>query len=163
MARQVFFSFHYQRDIFRVNTIRKHDLTKNSLAEAGYVDHSLWEKSKLQGDAALRKLIDDGLAGSSVTVVLIGYETAGRRWVDYEIRQSHVRGNGMLGIYINRIPSINDTTDPRGKNPLDDHTTIVQGQTVKLSSIYKTYDWVGDSGYANFGAWVEAAAKAKGK
>ena len=149
MARHVFFSFHYTRDIFRVNTIRNHNMTKSGLVEAGYIDHSLWEKSKLQGDAALKKLIDDGLAGSSVTAVLIGKETAGRRWVEYEIKQSQARGNGIIGIYINKIAIPGGLVDTRGLNP--------------VPAAYSTYDWVENDGYNNFGKWIEAAAKAAGR
>lgn len=147
----------------RVNTIRNHELTKNGLAEAGYIDHSLWEKSKLQGKDALKKLIDNGLAGSSVTAILIGKETADREWVDYEIKQSRAKGNGIVGIYINKIKNTDGKTDTRGKNPLSSWTTTLNGVTTPLSSIYKTYDWVDDDGYKNFGAWVESAAKAAGK
>ena len=163
MARHVFFTFHYQRDIMRVNTIRHHGMTKNNLEESGYIDHSLWEKSKLQGKSALKKLIDDGLAGSSVTAVLIGRETAGREWVDYEIEQSHTRRNGLIGIYINKIKNTDGVIDARGRNPLDDWTITQNGKAVAFSSIYPTYDWIDDDGYNNFGKWVEAAAKAKGK
>jgi hypothetical protein len=34
---------------------------------------------------------------------------------------------------------------------------------VRLSALYKTYDWVAEDGYRNFGGWVEAAAKAAGE
>jgi hypothetical protein len=37
------------------------------------------------------------------------------------------------------------------------------GRTVSLSSVVSTYDWVGDEGYVNFAAWVEAAARAAGR
>lgn len=164
MARYVFFSFHYQRDIFRVNQIRKHSLTKGSLEEAGYIDHSLWEKSKQRGDAALQQLIEDGLRGTSVTAVLIGYETAHRKWVDYEIRRSYELGKGIIGVYISQMKDISGKADPRGVNPLSYwHYTDGNGQKVYFSQVYPTYDWVDDDGYANFGSWVEKAAKMAGK
>jgi hypothetical protein len=147
----------------RVNTVRNHWLTKTGLDESGYIDHSLWEKSKLRGEVALKKLIDEGLAGSSVTAILIGKETAGRKWVDYEIKESHRRGNGIIGVYINKIKSTDGTTDPRGLNPLENWTTTKNGVKVPFTSIYSTYDWVDDDGFNDFGKWVEAAAKAKGK
>lgn len=163
MARQVFFSFHYQRDIFRVNTVRNHGIFKKVIEGPGYFDHSLWEESKKKGAAALSKLIDDGLAGSSVTAVLIGRETAGRTWVNYELKQSHNRGNGIVGIYINKIRNVDATVDLRGRNPLDDWTTTRNGVTIPLSSLYPTYDWIDDDGHSNFGRWVEAAAQAAGR
>ena len=116
MARQTFFSFHYARDIFRVNTVRNAYAFRR-LAHQGLFDHSLWERTKLSGDAALRTLIDGGLRGASVTVVLVGHETYGRRWVQYEIKESVDRGMGLLGIDITKIRDVRGQTDPPGPNP----------------------------------------------
>ena len=41
MARRVFFSFHYERDIWRANVVRNSWLTKDREA-AGFFDASLW-------------------------------------------------------------------------------------------------------------------------
>jgi hypothetical protein len=149
MARRVFFTFHYQRDIMRVNVVRNHWLTKQDAQSAGYWDHSLWEETKKQGDDAIKKLIDEGLTGTSVTTILIGQETAGRKWVDYEIKRSVERGNGIIGIYIHKIKKTDGSTDRQGRNP--------------LASIYTTYDWITNNGYDNFADWVEKAAKQAGR
>src|SRR5881397_2946215 len=93
MARKVFFSFHYERDIWRTNVVRNSGIVEGTAA-AGFHDASLWEEAKKKGDAEVKKLIDKGLVGTSVTVVLIGAETANRKFVDYEIEQSIARGNG---------------------------------------------------------------------
>jgi hypothetical protein len=119
MARRIFFSFHYQRDIFRVNTVRHSDVTKKNVEHSGYWDHSLWEETKRKGDAALQKLISDGLTYTSVTVVLAGAETARREWVNYELVKSFERGNGLMTVYINNIKNApSGTIDPRGVDPL---------------------------------------------
>jgi hypothetical protein len=109
MARRVFFSFHYQNDIFRVNVIRNSHIVEGTAA-AGFQDASLWEATKLKGDAAIKALIDKGLENTSVTVVLIGEKTADRKYVKYEIEQSIARGNSLLGIYIHNIKDINGKT-----------------------------------------------------
>lgn len=117
MARYIFFSFaYYDVKNFKVNVVRNSWLTKN--AEDTFVDGSIWEKSKTKGDAFLKKLIEDGLKNTSVTSVLIGEDTANRRWVNYEIVKSFERGNGILGIHINRIKGRTGLT-ARGQNPLD--------------------------------------------
>ena len=159
MARQVFFTFHYQRDIWRVNVVRNHWLTKPDAQSAGYWDHSLWEEAKKKGDEAIKKMIEDGLAGSSVTAILIGQETAGRKWVNYELTRSYELGKGIIGVYIHNIANQQGLTDLQGRNPLDDWTIKQNGQSVKLSSIYPTYDWNTNNGYNNFADWVENAAK----
>lgn len=117
MARFVFFSFAYD-DVknFKVNVVRNSWLHKNK--ETTFVDGSIWEKSKTKGDAFLKNLIETGLKNTSVTVVLIGEDTANRRWVNYEIVKSFEKGNGIFGIHINRIKGRIGLT-ARGQNPLD--------------------------------------------
>ncbi|MGZ4055290.1 MAG: TIR domain-containing protein [Bacteroidia bacterium] len=117
MARNVFFSFAYD-DVknFKVNVVRNSWLLKNK-AES-FVDGSIWETAKTKGEAALKKLIEEGLNKTSVTVILIGEDTANRRWVNYEIVKSFDKGNGIIAININRIKGRTGLT-ARGKNPLD--------------------------------------------
>ncbi len=100
MARSVFFSFHYQRDIMRVQVVKQHHITKDNYTTAGYFDGSLEEKAKKEGNDVVKRLIDRGLDGSSVTCVLIGNETYTRRWVDYEILKSVELGMGVIGVRI---------------------------------------------------------------
>src|SRR5271155_323435 len=116
MTRRVFFSFHYERDIWRTNVVRNSGVVEGTAA-AGFHDASLWEEAKKKGDAAVKKLIDDGLVGTSVTVVLIGAQTATRKFVEYEIEKSIARGNGILGIYIGGIKDQKGNTDSQGQAP----------------------------------------------
>ena len=117
MARTVFFSFHYQRDILRVQQVKQHYVAIGNYTEAGYFDGSLEEKAKRDGDPAVKKLIDQGLKGSSVLCVLIGKETYNRRWVDYEILKSISLGKGVFGIRIHQLKDPNKGTDTAGSNP----------------------------------------------
>ena len=116
MARRVFFSFHYQRDIWRVNQIRNIPNITGCSA-AGFQDASLWEEAKKKGDAAIEKLIDEGLKNTSVTVVCIGAKTAGRKYINYEIEQSMKRGNGIVGIQIHHLKDKDGNTDSAGATP----------------------------------------------
>lgn len=119
MARRVFFSFHWA-DIQRANVVRKAQTVRAAGDEAGFYDASLWEEARTRGPAAIKRLIDEGLKGSSVTAVLIGSETARRPWVRYEIEQSYNLSRGLLGIHINSIRdwSTQQTRTP-GLNPFD--------------------------------------------
>lgn len=148
MPRRVFFSFHYQNDIFRVNQIRG---LPNMIgtAAAGFSDASLWEATKRQGDASIKRLIDDGLHGTSVTVVCIGSATAGRRYVDYEINESLKRGNGVLGLRINHLIGHTRTSDPVGATP-----PLLTRHDVP------TYTYRDPSSLAN---WIEQAARNAGR
>lgn len=143
MARKVFFSFHYQRDIWRASNIRNSGVVEGQAA-AGFSDASIWEEAKKKGDATIKKMIDDALIGTSVTAVLIGAQTANRKYVNYEIEKSIERGNGILGIYIYNIKDQNGNTDTIGAIP----------QKLKDGG-YNVYTW----DRSKFGDWVEAAYK----
>ncbi len=162
MARRVLFSFHYEAVVWRAGQVRNHWVTKDR-ESAGFWDAATWEAVKKKGDAAIEKWIDDQLYGTSVTVVLIGAETATRPYVGYEIKQSHDKGNGLLGINIHNLKDSNSRTTTKGVNPLSNWHIQQNGQKALLSNIYSTYDWVNDDGRTNMGNWIEAAAKKAGR
>ena len=56
------------------------------------------EEAKKKSDDAVKKLIDAGLNGATVTLVCIGNKTAGRKFINYEIQKSIDRGNGIVGV-----------------------------------------------------------------
>lgn len=163
MARRVFFSFHYERDIWRASQIRNSWVTKPDRESAGFWDAASWEEVKKKGEDAIMRWIDNQLNGTSVTVVLIGTETSERKYVGHEIKKSYEIGNGMLGIYIHNMKDQNGRTDFQGKNPFDNWSITRNGQKVYFSSLYPTYDWIYDKGYENLGSWVEKAAKDAGR
>lgn len=158
MARHTFFSFRYKADNWRAANIRNSWLTKDRKA-SGFFDSAEWEEVKKKKDSDIEKWIDSQLEGTSVTVVLIGSDTAGKKWINYEIVASHKKGNGMLGIYIHKKKDSKGNTTTKGENPFKDWT-FKKGEKVVE---YPTYDWVDDDGYNNMGDWIEAAAKAAGR
>jgi MTH538 TIR-like domain (DUF1863) len=143
MARKVFFSFHYQRDLWRVNVVRNSGMI-DGVAAAGFHDASLWEEAKRKGDDAVKRLINNGLDATSVTVVLIGAETSSRKYVTYEIEKSIARGNGLLGIHISNIKDQDGRTDSLGAVP-----------AALSKSGAPVYTWE----YGKLGEWVEKAYK----
>ena len=162
MARRAFFSFHFERDSWRAGQVRNSWVTQDR-ESAGFWDAAAWEEVKKKTDAEIEEWIGRQLEGTSVTVVLIGAETSTRPYVGYEIRQSHNKGNGMLGIYIHTIKNVNFRTDAKGANPLSNWHIERDGRKVLLSEIYPTYDWVNDDGYHKMGDWIEAAARKAGR
>lgn len=159
MARRVFFSFHYERDGQRASVVRNSWVTKPNNEEAGFIDSAKWEEVKGKGDEAIKRWIENQLDGTSVTAVLIGAQTSTRQWVQYEVKRSHERGNGMLGIYLHNIKDWAGNIDSPGANTFGELSTNAVGQTVYFWQKYLTYDWVTDKGYDNLGGWIEAAAK----
>lgn len=158
MARKVFFSFHFERDIWRVGQVRNSWLTKPDRSSAGFWDKAKFEEVKKKGPDAIKRWIDSSIYGTSVTVVLIGAETSSREWVKYEIKKSYKDGNGILGIYIHNIKDVSGRTDTKGSNTFgkifDDKYFF---------ELFETYDWVNDNGYLNLGKWVEEAARKVGR
>jgi hypothetical protein len=158
MARRVFFSFHFQRDLSRVNVVRNSGAFRPAGEIIPFYDGSIWEDAKTKGDAAIKRLIDRSLKGASVTCVLIGAETSQRRYVGYEIQQSY-GSKGLLGVYVHGIKDFYGQISPRGANPFENWN--VSGTS--LATLVPTYDWVANDGYRNFASWIEAAAKAAGR
>ncbi len=163
MARRVYFAFHYQRDITRVNVVRNSWVCKPEREEVGFLDASLWEASKKKGDEAVKRMIDEGMKNSSVVAVLIGAETSGRKWVRYELQKGYEDGRGMLGVYIHGIKDFDGKTDQKGNNQFGQIGTDANGKPIYFWELYPTYDWVSDGGYENFGDWVEKAAQKAGR
>lgn len=149
MARRVFFSFHYENDVFRAGVVRNSWRMQPNRETAGFWDAAAWEQVKRRGDVAIKSWIDTQLQGTSVTAVLIGRDTASRPYVRYEIQKSWNKGNGLFGIYIHNIKDMRTKMPSmRGPDPF-----VPMGFTG-----IRTYDWVNDDGYTNLGRWVEAAA-----
>lgn len=147
MARRVFFSFEYERDVWRANIVRNSWVTRGTEA-AGFIDKAHFEGIQRGGDAAIRRWIQDQLRGTSVTVVLVGSHTCYSKWVRYEIELSEQKGNGLLGIDISSI------ADSNGR------TSYLCGE-IPAGSLF--YDWDRDDGYRNMGGWIELAALVAGR
>ena len=158
MARNVFFSFHYDNDINRTMVGRNSWVTQGKQA-AGFIDKAEFEEIKKKGEKAVCKWIDEQLNGTSVTVVLIGEETLDRPFVKYEIRESLKKGNGIIGVYIHNIKDM--ITQKKS----------VKGNSHSIIGYYKNnlpayfddicdglYDYINDNGYEKLGTWIEEAA-----
>jgi hypothetical protein len=145
MARRVFFSFHYDWDIWRSHRVRQANVVAGPDV-AGFFDHSEYDAAQRQGAAAIRSMILRHLDRTSVTVVLIGTYTAGRPWVQYEIAESIKRKNGLLGIRINHLENHRRLVSPPGHIP-----------SVPPTIPFPVYVW--DNDVQKFAARIEEAGK----
>jgi len=160
--RQVFYSFHFDNDVMRVQQIRN----IGALEDNKPVSANDWEEIKKKGDAGIKKWIDDNMNYRSCVVVLVGEKTAARPWVKYEIEKAWKDGKGVLGIYIHNLSCPKKTKDTgngkctQGANPFDQFT-FTGGQ--KMSSVVKCYNPKSDDAYNaikdNIEDWIEAAIK----
>lgn len=152
--RQVFYSFHFDNDVMRVQQIRN----IGAIEDNKPVSVNDWEEVKKKGDAGIEKWIDDNMNYRSCIVVLIGEETAERPWVKYEIKKAWEDGKGLLGIYIHNIKCPRNGKSNKGRNPFDQFT-FKDGS--RLSSIVNCYNPSPNDAYNdiknNIEAWIEKA------
>ena len=161
MARRVFFSFHYDRDVRRIVQVRNSWVVRAKGEAPPFYDKAEFEEVKKRG-GGIEKWIEDQMKGTSVTAVLYGRETYDREWVRYEIKRSHELGKGIIAVAIHNVKDPQTGTDQPGRNPLDYWQIEKNGRKVPFSELYPSYDWVNNDGYNNLSAWIEAAAKQAG-
>lgn len=146
MARTCFFSFRYSH-VWRVNQIRNMpNIVGNT--SAGFKDASLWEDAK-NSENLIKKMIDNALTGTSVTVVCITHGISVRKWINYEIDRSLECNNGLVGI------QLHDVKDP--VNP-DDRVGAAPNQ-IKQNG-FKVYKYTTKE---NLAKYIEEAAKLAGR
>lgn len=158
MARKGFYSFYYKEDHWRVATVKGIGAVEGQAIVSG----NQWEEVKKGGDAAIQRWIDGQLSGRSCVIVLVGANTAGRRWVKYEIKKGWDEGKGVLGIRIHNLLDQNRRQSAIGADPFTSFT--VGGKP--LSTWAKTYDPPHSDSQkayahiaANLESWVETAIK----
>ncbi|WP_229781736.1 TIR domain-containing protein [Agromyces mediolanus] len=154
--RKVFYSFHYKRDSQRVSQVKNMGVVEGQ----PILSANKWEEVEGGGEAAIKEWIATEMSGKSCLVVLIGAQTAGRKWVNYEIIKAWNDRKGVLGIHIHNLKNLNGDQDTKGGNPFGG---ISVGDK-SLSSIVKTYDppyststYVYSHIKDNLEAWVEDA------
>ncbi len=113
MAKSVFFSFHYDRDAWRVQQI----INIGALEEQTILTAQKWEEVKRKGDAAIEKWIAEQMSYKRAVVVLVGNQTANRPWVRHEIAYAWDNRKPLVGIRIHGLQDRNRKTDRAGENP----------------------------------------------
>ena len=150
MARRVFFSFHYKPDVMRASQVRQ----IGALSGNQSASDNDWEKITSGGDkdAKIKKWIASQMNGRSCTVVLVGENTAKRKWINHEIVKSWDAGMGVVGIRIHGLKNTDGNIATSGGNPFDfiPHTPTKK----KLSTIVKCYNPVGTNSKDRY-AWIE--------
>ena len=147
MARRIFFSFHYVPDNWRAAMVRN----IGSIEGNRPATDNDWETVKKGGDAAIERWIVGQMKSRSCTVVLVGSNTANRKWINYEIIKSWNDGMGVVGIHIHGLEDQNGNTSWKGNNPFTGISYGSYGQN--LSSIVRCYDPAGRNSKERYG-WI---------
>jgi len=160
MARRAFYSFHYIPDNWRASQVRNMGVIDGNRPTS---DND-WESITGRGDDAIKKWIADQMDGRSCIVVLIGANTAGRKWINHEIIKGWNDRLGVVGVYVHNLQNSGQQQASKGSNPF---ATIKHGISGNmLSTIVKAYDPpYTDSKRAydhikqNLDGWVEEAIR----
>ena len=111
--RQVFFSFEYNKDVWRASQVRNMGKVSSS---STFSDND-WEEVKSKSDKDIKKWIDTQMAMRSCVVVLIGKTTSTRKWVKYEIEKAYELNKGIVGIHVHGLEDSDGKQTDKGSNP----------------------------------------------
>ena len=160
--RRVFFSFHYEADAWRAAQIRNAGVLDGNEP----VSDNSWEQVKRGGDAAIKRWIDEQIASRSCVVVLIGTNTADRKWVKYEIKRGWDTGKGVVGVFVHNLLDENRKKSIKGKNPFKAFKIgctpmdqVVRAYDPPFSNSRAVYDHVTN----NIADWVEEAIEIRSR
>lgn len=154
MAKEpVFYSFHFDNDVFRVQQIRNMGVIEGNEP----VSPNDWEQLKRQGGGAVERWIDENMKYKRCVVVLIGSETANRHWIRYEIKKAWDDGRGLLGVYIHNLKCPRAGTCAQGPNPFA-HFTVNGQSMANLVQVHDPSSWDAYGDIArNMQSWVASA------
>jgi len=111
--------FSHDLDDPRADVVRERWLAQAGREEAGFFDALTWGDATRGGPGTIKRLLASALENTSVTCVLIGPQTSGKRWVRYEIVESIQRRNLLVGVHIGSIPLASRPHGDRGPNPFE--------------------------------------------
>lgn len=113
MVKSVFYSFHYTKDVHRVQLVRN----INAIDGAPILNGQEWESVRRQNQDTVTRWIDSQMNYKRAVIVLIGQETASRPWVQYEIKRAWDMKKPLLGVRIHGLASMNEGADRPGADP----------------------------------------------
>lgn len=159
MAKSVFYSFHYDRDAWRVQQI----IQMGRVDGQTILNAQQWEQVKRQGDAAIERWIEDQMSYKSAVVVLVGAQTSSRPWVRHEIAYAWDSRKPLVGVRIHGLADRNGYTDSYGENPfakvnlkgggtVGDHVPLYNPSGSNSQGVYADIS-------SNLTTWVDGAYK----
>lgn len=154
----VFYSFHYERDHWRVQQVMRMGVVEGQ----PLLNSQKWEEVKRRGDKAVETWISENMKNKSAVVVLVGAQTAQRRWVRHEIIKAWNDKRPLVGVRIHGLADNGGKQDRAGANPFDikldgggNMSTFVPLRTPAGSTSQQVYASI----QANLKDWIAGAYK----
>lgn len=157
MAINVFFTFHYEQDLWRARVIQQAWLRQGGEA-LGFWDEPTWQRAR--SSERHLELIDEAVTDAAVTVVLVTQGTSDQGYVQYAVRKSHQEGKGLLAVYFHNIQDPEGRKSPIGNTQFGELEVDANNTRVFFWQRYPTYRWIIDDGPRNLKHWIEEAAHA---
>jgi hypothetical protein len=159
MAKSVFFSFHYDRDAWRVQQV----INMGKLDGQPLLSAQRWEEVKRQGDQAIKNWIAEQMKYKGAVVVLVGAQTAQRPWVKHEIAYAWDNYKPLVGVRINGLADRNGRADVQGANPFQSVSLRGGGTVGDHVRLYTPNGSTSQQVYANISnsltTWVDNAVE----
>jgi hypothetical protein len=155
----VFYSFHYDRDAWRVQQV----MQMGAVEGQPLLNSQDWERIKRQGDQAIKNWIAQQMKYKTAVVVLVGAQTAARRWVKYEITEAWNDKRPLVGVRIHGLADNQGNASPPGSNPFAEVTFKSGGSLADHVPLFTPTGSTTAAVYANIKAnlpgWVARAYK----
>ncbi len=110
-----------------------------------------WETITKGGESVIKRWIDNQMVGKSCLILLIGSQTANRKWINYEIQKAWNLKMGIAGVYIHGIKNSRGYISTKGNNPFD--YISFKNSNRKLSDVVKAYNPVGSNSKEKY-EWI---------
>jgi len=156
--RRCYISFDAAHDLWRVQQVRN----MGRIEAQPLLDRGDWDEILRRGDRSIETWIEDNMRAKECLVVLVGAETAGRKWVRFEIERAWRAGLGILAVHIHNLKDREGRPSKKGTNPLED--LVVDGKAVKgvaydppFSDSAAVYGYIQE----NVGQWISDAVEAR--
>jgi len=138
-----FFSFHYSYDFDRINVIIERWLAFLNTSTTPFIAQDQIAAMMEEGLPAIHGWVDEEIAKADAVVVLIGGNTFGRYFIEYEIQQALLQQKPIYGIYIHQVADQTGRIDTKSKSP--------------LPPVCTHYDWKDDNGEELLLDWTKSA------
>lgn len=158
MPCKTFLSYHHRLDGFRASLIRE----SGQIEPCDLASDPVWAAITRAGDTSIRRWIDGQMNEADCAIVLIGQITAGRKWIEYEIRKAWDDGRGLFGIYVHNLKNHYGSQTSKGANPfaeiaIDGVPGALAGRVRCYDPPYLTGGEVAEYIRANLAEWIDHA------